>query len=378
MKSKPRVLIDAFHLLNALTGIRTYTTELCKGIEDLNSEDVQYLIYPNWRWLNETTFLRGKVNALKKVFNHIIYFVWKQVCLPLLIFFKKVDVVVAPDYLLPYVKFGAKSVTVFHDIFYWELKDKYNPLWRWYFLNSVRLGLNEGSKLVVTSNYIAKKVQRRVDNQHEISVVYQSSKKLDYGAEKSLDLIGLPKGSSYFLHVGIFEERKNLRVLIKAFNELLKNQFYRDFYLVLIGSRAVGWFHDDYSSMIKLIKELDIEHRVIMPGFVSNDDLGSIYRDAFAYIFPSKEEGFGIPVIEAMKAEIPVIISNQPALMEIAGNAALVFDMDSQGSLYDEMVKLETSSVREDLIEKGKSRGLKFSQSSFANQFHSVICDILK
>lgn len=378
MKRKERVLIDAFHLLNALTGIRTYTTQLCKGIEDLNSEDVEYLIYPNWRWLNETTFLRGKVNVLKKIINHIIYFVWKQVFLPILIFFKQVDVVVAPDYLLPYVKFGAKSIAVFHDVFYWELKGKYNPLWRWYFLNSVRLGLNKKSKLVVTSNYIAKKVQRQVDNQHEIAVVYQSSKSLNYGAEKSLNLTGLPMGSNYFLHVGIFEERKNLRVLIKAFNELLKSPFYRGFYLVLVGSRAVGWFHDDYASMIKLIKELDIEHRVIMPGFVSNDDLGSIYRAAFAYVFPSKEEGFGIPVVEAMKAEVPIIISSQEALMEVADGCALVFDMNSEDDLHKEMLKLESSKVREDLVEKGKSRALNFSQSSFANQFHSVICDILK
>ena len=70
IKRRPRVLIDSFLLIQALTGIRTYTTQLCTGLEALEQEEVEYVIYPNWRWLNETTFLRGKVNPFKKLLNH--------------------------------------------------------------------------------------------------------------------------------------------------------------------------------------------------------------------------------------------------------------------------------------------------------------------
>ncbi|PIQ47497.1 MAG: glycosyl transferase [Cytophagales bacterium CG12_big_fil_rev_8_21_14_0_65_40_12] len=379
MKKRPRVLIDSFHLLQALTGIRTYTTQLCAGLERLDFDDVEYLIYPNWRWLNQTTFLRGKVNVVKKLINHLIYFIWKQVGLPILIIIKRVDVIVAPDYLLPYFKFGARGIAVVHDTFYWELKGKYNPVWRWYFLKSVQLGLNKRSSMVVTSNYIAEKAKIHISNELQLAVVYQAPKNLEYGqmTPQEYRKIGLPENAKYFLHIGIFEDRKNLGILIKAFRQLMDDKLYSDFYLLLVGSRGVGWFHDDFNRLNLLIKEYHLEDKVIMPGFVPNEDLGKVYQHAFAYVFPSTEEGFGIPVIEAMKAGTPVIISNQPALMEIAGDAALVFDMNNEMALYDQMVKVTSPELREELIMRGNKRASKFTNASFVNQFHTVIKDCI-
>ena len=323
MKNRPRVLLDSFHLIQALTGIRTYTVQLLAGLEELDQSEVEYIIYPNWRKLNGTTFLRGKVNPLKKILNHVLYFLWKQVVLPTLILFKRVDLVVTLDYLLPYMKFGARSITVFHDTFYWELKGNYNPLWRTYFLKSVKAGLDGDTQIVVTTNYIGDKVKRIITDKHQLQVVYQAPKELPLSEEKN-DISGLSEGAKYFLHVGIFESRKNIDVLVRAFAQLIKQDYFKDFYLVLAGGRGVGIFHDDYSKILNVIHELEIGNRVLMPGFVPDHQLGTLYKNAFAYVFPSKEEGFGIPVIEAMRSEIPVIISNQGALMEAANSSALI------------------------------------------------------
>ena len=375
MKKKSKVLIDSFHLFQSLTGIRTYTTQLCDGVEQLNSKEVEYIIYPNWRWVNKTNGLRGKVNVFKKILNHFLYFFWKQCCLPLLILFKKVDIVIVTDYLLPYFKFGAKGIAVFHDTFYWELKGKYNPLWRVYFLKSVQMGLDKNTEIVVTTNYIADKVHKFVTKDHKLTVIYQAPQDLNlgFGEPFNTQKLGLPQGAKYFLHIGIFEERKNLKVLIKAFSLLLNEAEFEDFYLVLAGGRAVGVFHDAYNNIDQMIKSLGLENRVIMPGFVSNQYLGSVYENAFAYVFPSKEEGFGIPVIEAMNAKIPVIISNQPALVEVADNAALVFDADNETALYHQMLKLSNLEIRNDLIEKGKLRAKTFTKNAFVCEFESLI-----
>lgn len=375
MKRKPRVLIDTFHLTNALTGIRTYTTQLCDGIERNKFEEVDYLIYPNWRWLNNTSLLRGKVNVFKKITNHLLYFLWKQVCLPLLILFKRIDVIVAPDYLLPFFKFKTKSLAVFHDTFYWELKENYNPLWRNYFLKSVQLGLNKNTGIVVTSKFIANKVEENVSEAYKISVVYQAPKNLAIASDQLLNYqkIGLPEHAKYFLHVGVLDKRKNLDILITAFSKVCQDEFFKDYYLLLIGSRAVTWFHDDFVNLNKLIKLYKLENRVIMPGFVSDNDLSLIYKKAFAYVFPSREEGFGIPVIEAMKSSIPVVISNQAALKEVAGDAALIFEMNSSERLFDELMKLKNNEVRKSLIEKGSLRAQKFTQNAFVNNFHQVV-----
>lgn len=375
MKKRKRVLIDSFHLFQALTGIRTYTKQLCLGLDQLNSEEIEYLIYPNWKKVDKTSLLRGKVNPLLKVVNHFLFFIWKQICLPLLILFKRVDVVVTTDYLLPYLKFGAKSVTVFHDTFYWEMKGNYNPVWLRYFLGSVRMGLNKDTTIIVTTHYIAEKVRNIVPNNHKLSVVYQSPAELIPLSNKTDEPLEglLPEGANYFLHVGVFDERKNLPVLIKAFYQILKHNFYKDFYLVLAGSRAVSVFHDDFANIKTLISELGLEKKVIIPGFVPNEDLVQLYKNAFAYVFPSKEEGFGIPVIEAMKSKVPVVISNQAALMEVAGEAALVFEMDDEDSLYTKMLKLTNQALRNELIEKGNRRAEMFGKEEFAIQFHKVV-----
>jgi len=372
MKKKPRVLIDSFHLLQALTGIRTYTTELCKGLQDSDQQEVEYVIYPDWEWVNKTTFLRGKVNVFKKLLNHAVFFFWKQCCLPLIILFKRVDMVVAPDYLLPAIKFGARGLSVVHDTFYWELDGAYNPVWRWYFLKSVSLGLSRQSAMVVTTQYIAQKAKKHVSAQLPASVVYQAPKTLDY-APQPLDELGIPAGAQYLLHVGIFERRKNLGVLVKAFALLVKEDYFQDFYLVLAGSRAVGIFHDDYSKLKKLIKDLDLNDRVIMPGFVPNELLGSLYQKAFCYVFPSKEEGFGIPVLEAMNSGIPVVISDQPALMEVGAEAVLTFEQDDEEGLYKALLILESKEARAVLIKKGRERAEQFSQKAFINQFHAAV-----
>lgn len=374
MKRKPRILIDCFHLFQASTGIRTYSTQLLLGLEELKQDEVDYLVYPNWRWVNSTYFLRGKVNTLKKILNHTLYFLWKQFCLPILVLTKQIDVVVVLDYLLPYFKFGAKGIAVVHDTFYWELKGNYNPLWRSYFLKSVQKGLDNNSEIVATTHYIAEKVKKMVSNKHKVSVVYQAPKDLQETGGERLKISGKQQ---YFLHIGIFEKRKNLELLIRAFERVSKNNYYSNYKLVLAGGRGIGIFHDDFQRINRLIKELGLESKVVLPGFVPDYQLKSLYENAFAYIFPSKEEGFGIPVIEAMKSKIPVIISNQPALLEVADAAALIFDIDSFESLSNEMMKLTSQELRNELIEKGRKRAKLFTKESFANQFNHVVIDAL-
>lgn len=380
MNRKPRVLIDSFHLIQALTGIRTYTTQLIDGLESLDQNDVEYLVYPNWRWINSINFLRGKVNPLKKIMNHFLYFFWKQFCLPALILFKRIDVVVSLDYLLPCVKFRAKSIAVIHDTFYWELKGKYNPVWRTYFLNSVTYGLNSHTMVIATTQYIAKKIKTVVTDKHRISVVYQAPKDL-IGKEDSdfgLEELGLSKGSKYFMHVGIFEERKNIELLVKAFEKLSKRDNFADYLLVLAGGKGVGVFHDNFSTIRRLISDMGLEKKVILTGFVPDNQLKILYERAFAYVFPSKEEGFGIPVLEAMKSGIPVIISDQPALMEVAGGAALIFEMDNVESLFNQMLELENDDLRTELIVRGNQRAQRFTRKAFVNQFHFVVKEVIK
>ena len=367
---KKRVVIDTFHLLNALTGIRSYTVELCKGLEQYSSPDFEFVLLPNWRQLNNSTILKGRMGILGKILNHLFYFFWKQIVLPFYILIKRVDVIIAPDYLLPTIKFGARSIAVFHDTFYWEMRKNYNPLWRWYFVNSVILGLNSRSKIIAVSAYSKARIQSIIEPKQPVEVAYLSPPKIDQSLNNPSLLLNLDidSGCDYFLHVGVFDRRKNIELLISAFSSFCSKPGRENFKLVLVGSRAVTNFHDSFGSVKELISALGLEGRVLLPGFVSKGLLSTLYHNAFAYVFPSLEEGFGIPTLEAMNSGVPVIVSDQPALVEVSGDAALVFERTSVEQLVDRMESLLNKQVRERLIRKGYLRGASFSRENFINQ----------
>lgn len=376
---KKKIIIDCFHLYQAHGGIRTYILQLCQAIEESENSDFEFIILPDWQKANEATFLRGRVNLFKKIINHLAYFIWKQIVLPIQIVRKKADVIVSPDYVLPFFKFGARSISVIHDIFYWELKDRYNPMWRAYYLWSIEKGLNSRSSIVVTSNFIKERVLNKVFDQYPIQIVYQSPKVL--GQTVTLhqpNIVGLPKGAKYFLHIGTFEKRKSLGTLVMAFEKLVQDKFFEDFYLVLVGSPSVTYFDKTHDDLVRLVDERSLQDKVIFTGYLSDKALPSIYSSAFCYVFPSLEEGFGIPVIEAGNAGLPVIISDQSALVEVAGGSALVFKKGDYLDLYENMKRLEDDELRLSLIQSSLERAKVFTKENFLDQFIQAILVSMK
>jgi glycosyltransferase involved in cell wall biosynthesis len=373
-EKKIRVLIDSFHLYNALTGIRTYTTQLCEGLESAKNLYAEYIIYPDWKKLDRLTFFRGNIGMFKKILSHLVFFLWKQLILPIFIWVKKIDVVYSPDFVLPTIRPNTLGFAVIHDTFFWDLKSNYNPIWRPYFISMINLGLKKRSVIVATSHFTKTKIQKTLNNRIPIEVIYQSYKKFsmtkisrDFLTEFQIDY------SPYFLHVGVFDKRKNIQTIINAFSKFIKKSINSEYKLVLVGERGLARNHDDFDNVVKLTKKLNIQENVIFPGFVSNEILASFYSNAHGYIFASTEEGFGIPVLEAMSFGIPVIVSDQEALREIAGDAALIFEQRNAEDLLYKMEILTDPVIRKDLIHKGKVRANVFSQERFAEQVDLAI-----
>lgn len=381
MANKKRVLIDTFHLYNALTGIRTYTTQLCEGIESMKEElSAEYIIYPDWRKLDQSTFLKGKLNPLKKIVNHLSMFLWKQVALPYIIWTKKIDVVFAPDFVVPAIQIRAIRMPVIHDTFFWDFESNYPSLWRKYYTGMIQMGLKKNTIIIATSKYTAQNIRRAITNKHSIEVVYQSPKllarnRLKKAALKKYNLDEVP----YYLHVGLFDRRKNIQLLVKAFAQLTKvSENYEAYKLVLVGEKGLGKNHDDFDDVKRLIKELKIGDKVVLTGFVSNEELETLYSNAFAYVFPSLDEGFGIPVLEAMNFQIPLIVSDKGSLQEIAGPGALVFKATSVDDLVLKMLEVQQDEIRERLKQEGSLRVKQFTKASFVRQVDQVVMKYAK
>jgi glycosyltransferase involved in cell wall biosynthesis len=165
---------------------------------------------------------------------------------------------------------------------------------------------------------------------------------------KKFDIAG-----EFWLGVGTIEPRKNYRLLIEAYSELIDQK--RP--LVIAGGK--GWLESDLDQRIK---QCGIKDRVKFLGYVSDEELSVLYSSCFAFIYPSYYEGFGLPVLEAMSCGAAVITSNTSSLPEVGGDAVLYIDPRSKKSLVEAMKGLlDNPSLIPELRMKSKERAKIFS-----------------
>lgn len=165
----------------------------------------------------------------------------------------------------------------------------------------------------------------------------------------------------YILYVGTVEPRKNLKTLIRAYLGFRKVY---DIALVIAG--GFGWLYDD---IVAYPEELGLGNDVIFTGYVEEGTLRSLYRHAAVFVYPSVYEGFGIPPLEAMTCGVPTILSDIPALREVAGDAAIFFDPSDHEQLQYELGRIWASgSLRQEARERCLRRAEAFSWKKVARE----------
>jgi len=171
---------------------------------------------------------------------------------------------------------------------------------------------------------------------------------------------------SYLLYVGNAYPHKNLLSLIKAFQKIVERE--PDLCLVLVGK-----MDHFYQRLAKLVEKSGIADKVVFAGRLSDQQLNQVYQQALAYVFPSLKEGFGLPGLEAMRAGVPVISSDQGSLPEIYGSAAIYFDPHDVDSMAEAILKVvQDRSLQEKLIEQGRQRVNQFSWEKCARQTKEI------
>jgi len=167
----------------------------------------------------------------------------------------------------------------------------------------------------------------------------------------------------FFLFAGVLKERKNVANIIRAF--ALFSIQHPGTSLVITG-RPEGPYYD---SLVLLAHELGVVDAVRFVGYVSNGELAYLYSHAEALVFPSLLEGFGMPVLEAMHAGLPVITSNTGALAEVADDAALLVNPHSPSDIAQALVTLSHDELlRESLRVRGYARAAQFSWKKAAHR----------
>lgn len=371
--SRPKILVDVFYLHVAQTGIKTYMMSFCRQIENNPESDFEYIISPDFKAIEKSRFFRGKTAKWKNITFQLLYFLRKQLVLPILSLYYRSDLVFSPDIISPLMAHG-KKVSVIYDTFFWDTPEHYQRHWLKYFLFFLRKGLDQDSAIVTITEFSKARIhQLGLFGNVPIFAVHPAS---DLRPDTSENSIKPP--FEYFLHVGVMEKRKNLQMLVTAFGDLVKEEGFGHLKLVLVGQRGPRESMDDYDQIRTLVSELGLEEQVIFPGYVSMEELRGYFKNALCYVFPSSNEGFGLPVLEAFSFGLPVIISNQGALKEVAGDAGYVLEENTSLALHQAMKTVVIDSeLRESLAEKGKLRLTEFSTDKFFLLLEKAFKDLL-
>ena len=360
---KKRVYIDLFYYKTALSGLKTYIEELVSASKTHGSNEIEYIFSHDLKKItNNQFFINSKFRIIRWIFQ-LRYLVWKQIILPIKLLINKVDIVICPDYVAPIFCFS-KKIVVIHDNLFWKYPKNYPRIWRNYYTKLIHWGLNSKSIIITTSNY-SKLGLLPLFKKNKIYPVYQSSENFSIQNPNE-------NGKKYILHVGTFERRKNLLTLIKAYKKL-KEELKVDYKLVLAGSTYINGDNKVLLKIEKYIAKHNLFHSILMPGYIDKKKALYFYNNSLMYVFPSIDEGFGIPLIEALKLKVPVICSDIPIFREIAADSVLYFEKQNEINLFEKMKELiQCEELSQKLVLKGLERVKKFNRYNFIKDFEKT------
>lgn len=265
------------------------------------------------------------------------------------------------------------QVTVMHDIAFEHFTNHVPFLTKAYYRCFMPRFAHKVNRIATVSTFSKTDIASRYNvSPEKIDVVYNGAKEVYVPIseqEKKSVRQELTAGKEYFVYVGAIHPRKNISRLLQAFDDF-KSKSGTDYKLVLVGRKA--WDFEDVDNTYQSMK-----HRgdVIFTGHVPPQKLSAYMAAAFAMVYVSLFEGFGIPIIESMSCDVPVITSNTTSMPEAAGDAALLVDPYQASSIAEAMYSLYTSpNLYNQLIEKGREQRSKFSWSKTAEKLW-LCCD---
>ncbi|OGK17022.1 hypothetical protein A2690_02520 [Candidatus Roizmanbacteria bacterium RIFCSPHIGHO2_01_FULL_39_12b] len=372
-----KIAVDISQIVFEGTGVGRYTKNLINAFCTYETgHDYTFFCSSLRRTMPESikALIEKKHRLVQlKLPSTFLSFLWNQLHqVPIELFIGKHDVVISSDWTQPPT--SAKKITIVHDLIAYKYPNELHPKTEFFFRN-----LTISPNIVKTQKRRLNWVKKEVDSivvdsqatkddlievlnisQDKIHVIYPAIEIKEPSVKQQRAVIQKYKlHQPFVLSVGKVEPRKNLPRLIEAFDKLEKD----DIDLVIVGT--TGWDQQLTDGVKPNIKYL---------GYVPDEDLYALYSRALCFIMPSLYEGFGYPLVEAMRNWCPVGASNVSSMKEIVKDVGILFDPLSTQSITRGLKQLiENSDLRRTLARKGRKRSKDFSLERFTREFMRVI-----
>jgi glycosyltransferase involved in cell wall biosynthesis len=364
-----KIALNLLYLIPGVVGgTETYARALITALGRLD-EDHEYTVFVN----RESADLDITPNDnFKRVVCPVIAmqrayrYAWEQLVLPAQLHRLNPDIVHSLGYVGP-VASNIPQVVSVHDVNYLGHSGRRTPIGRRAFQFFVEKTVKRASHVITISNFSRGEIMKHLHVPPEkVSVVYCGAKEQDSSGtalrQESKVLRDIPQ--PFMIAFSSLSAHKNIARLMAAFAKISSDVPHS---LVLIGHMP------EKSSEIKAELQRAGDHRIHFTGFIPGEDVDGLMKRASLFVFPSLYEGFGLPILDAQEAGVPIACSNVAALPEVAGEGALLFDPLSVDDMAEKLKRaLLDADLRESLTKKGTQNAARFSWDKAARETMNI------
>ena len=359
-------------LKNKLEGIGWFTYEVLKRLTHNNPLHEFVFIFD--RPFDDEFIFSKNVTPLvvgPQARHAFLFYQWFERSIPRVLKEHKPDVFFSPDGYLS-LKSDVPQIQVIHDLAFEHYPNQVPFFARKHYQYYFPKYAKKARHILTVSEYSKRDIVEKYGvNSNKISVVYNGASELYCSVEDNVKQVvrnKYAKGNPYFIYVGSINSRKNLGRLLQAFDEFCLSDK-KNTQLLIVGDKM--WNDTKFDMVYQSLKN---QNRVVFTGRLEQQELAKVLASALALTYVSLFEGFGIPIVEAMKCSVPVITSNTSSMPEVAGDAALIVDPISVDSIKRAMIRInEDELMRSSLIEKGRNQALQFSWDKTAEGVGRVL-----
>lgn len=346
------VVNTRFLLTQKLEGIGWFTYEVFKRLVQQHPE-VEWIFVFDRPYHPQFVFGENvKAIVLPPQARHpILWYLWFEFSIPFILKKHKPDLFISPDGYLS-LRTKCKSLPVIHDINF-EHNSDLPSLALKYYRHYFPLFAKKGHRVTTVSQYSKADIAKSYGiAEDKIDVVFNGCGDFFYPLEPDEQVQvknELSDGQPYFVFIGALNPRKNITGMLEAY------KIYKDeggqAKFVIVGEKM---FRTD--NIAQTYQNHTYKDDIIFTGRLEGAGLNRVLASSHGLLFVSNFEGFGIPIVEAFKAEVPVISSTTTSMPEVAGDAALLCDPQDNLQIAEAMHKLDNEELRKSLIERGKKR----------------------
>lgn len=366
--------VDARFYSPSATGIGRHIAEILKELGKLDTQN-QYTVFLNEKNFNK--FQKFPVNFKAEKTNASHYSLSEQTSFLSQLNKHQFDLMIFPQFNVPFFYKRPFLVTI-HDLtIHFFPGKKSNRLKYLLYKKIIKQAAQKSYKILTVSKNTKKDIVKYLSVfDSKISIVgngvSKSFEKCTNEDELKIfrEKYNLPQ--KYFLYAGVMRTHKNILGLVEAFSLFRKKN--KSVELVLAGQKDSLYFPE----ILKKAKLFGVDSFIHFTGFFPEADFSKLFSASTAFVFPSFYEGFGIPPLEAMSVDVPVVVSKSSSLPEVCESAALYFDPYSPKEIAEKMEKVLKPEVRKHLFNLGKKQWKKFQWKKVGEKYFEAIQDFQK